>query len=110
MNIDFSQLITADDKALQAVAAERDAWKARRAEAVRNIKVTTASGRVFDGDETSQARMARGILGLQAEGEGATVTWVLANNEAVTVTADELAEALKLAGAEQARLWVAAHE
>lgn len=110
MNIDFSQLITADDKANKAAQAAREAWKARRAEAVRNIKVTTASGRVFDGDETSQARMARGILGLQAEGDGATVTWVLANNEAVTVTADELAEALKLAGAEQARLWVAADE
>ncbi len=105
--IDFSQMITAEDKARQAAAAEREAWKAQRAEAVRSIKVTTASGRVFDGDEMSQARMARGILGLQAEGEGATVTWVLANNEAVTVTAAELAEALKLAGAEQARLWVA---
>ena len=110
MNIDFSKLITADDKANKAAQAAREAWKARRAEAVRNIKVTTASGRVFDGDEISQARMARAILGLQAEGEGATVTWVLANNEAVTVTADELAEALKLAGAEQARLWVADHE
>lgn len=110
MNIDYSQLITADDKARQAAAAQREAWKARRAEAVRNIKVTTASGRVFDGDEISQARMARAILGLQEAGEGATVLWVLANNEAVTVTAEELAEALHLAGAEQARLWVASHE
>lgn len=110
MNIDWSGMITAEQQAEADALAARAAWKARRAEAVRNIKVTTASGRVFDGDETSQARMARGILGLQAEGEGATVTWVLANNEAVTVTADELAEALKLAGAEQARLWVAAHE
>lgn len=110
MNIDFSQLITADDKANKAAQAAREAWKARRAEAVRNIKVTTASGRVFDGDEISQARMARAILGLQPAGEGATVTWVLANNERVTVTADELSEALHLAGAEQARLWVADHE
>lgn len=110
MNIDYSQLITADDKAQQAAQAAREAWKTRRAEAVRAIKVTTASGRIFDGDEVSQARMARGILGLQAEGEGATVLWVLANNEAVTVTAEELAEALRLAGAEQARLWVADHE
>jgi len=110
MNIDFSQLITADDKANKAAQAAREAWKARRAEAVRNIKVTTASGRMFDGDEISQARMARAILGLQEAGEGATVLWVLANNEAVTVTAEELAEALHLAGAEQARLWVASHE
>lgn len=110
MNIDFSQLITADDKAQQAAAAQREAWKARRAEAVRNIKVTTASGRVFDGDEISQARMARAILGLHEAGEGATVTWVLADNTPVAVTAAELSEALHLAGAEQARLWVASHE
>lgn len=110
MKIDFSQLITADDKAQQAAAAAREAWKARRAEAVRAIKVTTASGRVFDGDEISQARMARAILGLQEAGEGATVTWVLADNTPVAVTAAELSEALHLAGAEQARLWVASHE
>lgn len=110
MNIDYSQLITADDKAQQAAAAAREAWKTRRAEAVRGIKVTTASGRVFDGDEISQARMARAILGLQEAGEGATVTWVLADNTPVAVTAAELYEALHLAGAEQARLWVASHE
>ncbi|MTZ15113.1 DUF4376 domain-containing protein [Pseudomonas sp. JL972] len=110
MNIDYSQLITADDKAQQAAVAARDAWKARRAEAVRAIKVTTTGGRVFDGDEASQGRMARAILGLQEAGEGATVTWVLADNTPVAVTAAELAEALKLAGAEQARLWVADHE
>ena len=110
MNIDFSQLITADDKANKAAQEAREAWKARRAEAVRAIKVTTASGRVFDGDEVSQARMARAILGLQEAGEGATVTWVLADNTPVAVTAAELSEALHLAGAEQARLWVASHE
>lgn len=110
MNIDYSQLITADDKAQQAAQAARETWKTRRAEAVRAIKVTTASGRTFDGDETSQARMARAILGLQEAGAGATVTWVLADNTTIDATAAELAEALKLAGAEQARLWVADHE
>lgn len=110
MNIDYSQLITPEKKAEDAAKAAREVWKTRRAEAVRAIKVTTASGRTFDGDETSQARMARAILGLQPAGEGATVTWVLANNERVTVTAAELSEALNLAGAEQARLWVADHE
>lgn len=50
------------------------------------------------------------ILLLVALGAGATVTWVLADNTPVAVTAAELAEALKLAGAEQARLWVASHE
>ena len=110
MNIDYSQLITAEAKAQQAAQAARESWKAQRAAAVAAIKVTTTSGRTFDGDETSQARMARAILGLQEAGEGATVTWVLADNTAIEATAAELAEALKLAGAEQARLWVADHE
>jgi len=110
MTIDWSQLKTAEQKADEAAQAAREAWKARRAEAVRNIKVTTTSGRVFDGDEASQGRMARAILGLQEAGEGATVTWVLADNAPVAVTAAELSEALHLAGAEQARLWVASHE
>jgi hypothetical protein len=106
--IDWSKLVTADDKAAERAVADRAAFKQRRAEAVANIKVTTGSGRVFDGDETSQARMARAILGLQAAGEGATVTWVLADNTPVEVTAAEMQEALMLAGSEQARLWVAA--
>lgn len=50
--------------------------------------------------------MARAILGLQADGNDATVTWVLADNSVIQATAAELREALRLAGAEQARLWV----
>lgn len=110
MNIDYSQLITAEHKAQQAAKAARESWKGKRAEAVARIKVATTSGREFDGDEASQGRMARAILGLQEAGAGATVTWVLADNTPVAVTAAELSEALHLAGAEQARLWVAADE
>jgi len=110
MTINWSQLKTAEDKAADAALAARQEWKADRAEAVAAIKVTTQAGNTFDGDEISQARMARAILGLQEAGEGATVTWVLADNTPVAVTAAELYEALHLAGAEQARLWVASHE
>jgi len=87
----------------------RAEWKVERAAAVAAIKVTTAAGNTFDGDETSQARMARAILGLQAL-TSPTVTWVLADNTVIEATAAELQEALALAGAEQARLWVASHE
>lgn len=83
----------------------RDEWKAQRAEAVSAIKVTTAAGHTFDGDEQSQGRMARAILGLQVVPAG-TVTWVLANNSVREVGAAELTEALAMAGAEQARLWI----
>ena len=91
----------------QLAKAERDrkSFKAARATAVDNIKVTTAAGNTFDGDETSQARMSRAILVLST-GAAASVPWVLANNNVIQATAAELTEALALAGAEQAQLWV----
>lgn len=106
MKIDFSKLITQDKKIEEAVKRQHDKWKQDRAKSVDSIKVTTTSGNTFDGDETSQARMARAILGLEYAGPNATVKWVLANNREVDVTGDELREALALAGAEQARLWI----
>lgn len=81
----------------------RQAFKAQRDEAVQNITVTTAAGNAFDGDEISQGRMARAILALP---EGQTVSWVLHDNTVIDATGLELREALALAGAEQARLWV----
>lgn len=100
------------DEAMSALKSEpkltsRELWKLEREKAVAAIKVTTSSGNTFDGDETSQARMARAILGLQAIGPDATVTWILVDNSVIDVDAGELQEALSLAGAEQARLWVA---
>ena len=102
--IDWSQLVTPADKAKLSEHADRQAFKARRAAAVQAITVTTAAGNTFDGDEESQTRMARTIVALH---EGATVPWVLADNSATQATADELREALALAGAEQSRLWAA---
>lgn len=84
----------------------RAEWKAQRAENVARITVTTAAGNTFDGDETSQTRMARAILGLQGMGEGATISWVLADNSVIQATAAELTEALQLAGQAQAALWI----
>lgn len=86
--------------------AARAAFKRQREEAVAAIKVTTAAGNMFDGDEVSQGRMARAILGLQHADEEASVTWVLADNSVISATLPELAEALQLAGLAQAALWV----
>lgn len=83
----------------------REQAKAARQQAVDSIKVTTSTGKTFDGDEISQTRMARAIIALQAAG-APSVTWVLADNTAIEATLAELKEALALAGAEQARLWV----
>ena len=96
-----------EDNQRAADAAAHEQKKATREEVVARIRVTTASGKVFDGDETSQTRMARAVVALQAAGQAETL-WVLADNTPATVTLAELAEALALAGAEQTRLWVAA--
>lgn len=84
--------------------AERAAAKARRAAAVEALQVTTTSGHTFDGDEVSQGRMARAVVALQATGAPG-VRWTLADNSTLVVSAQELAEALALAGAAQAQLW-----
>lgn len=82
--------------------------KAARQAAVNAILVTTAAGNTFNGDETSQDRMARAIIALNARVQTPvpTVTWVLANNTTITATAAELTEALAKAGAAQAAVWV----
>lgn len=63
------------------------------------------NGKVFDGDEVSQTRMTRAIIGMQATNQP-TLTWVLADNTATQATLIELTEALCLAGAAQAAVWV----
>ncbi|OLO07229.1 hypothetical protein BTW08_13320 [Salinicola sp. MH3R3-1] len=91
--------------AARAIAARRAAFVAERAARVARIKVTTESGNVFDGDETSQNQMARFVA--MAE-DGDTIRWVLADNSVIQVTRAELKEALTLAGQAQAQLWVEA--
>ena len=79
--------------------------KKRKMYIVSNILITTASGKIFDGDEKSQDRMVRAIQ--IASITGLTETqWKLANNEIVMVTLDELKEALALAGQEMSRIWL----
>lgn len=83
---------------------QREQFKLNRTIAVSNITVTV-NGKVFDGDETSQTRMARAIIGLQAASVN-TINWTLADNTNVQVTLQELTEALILSGQRQAELWV----
>lgn len=95
--------LTPEELASKAVQLREEAKSDRQA-AVDAIKVTVSSGKVFDGDETSQTRMARAIVALQATGVQSTM-WGLADNTFVEVTLGELVEALALAGTEQTRLW-----
>jgi hypothetical protein len=96
----FEDIPQADVKALA-----RQAAKEARDAAVAAIVVTTAAGNQFDGDEVSQGRMARAIIALQATGTS-SVTWVLYDNTVIQASAAELVEALALAGAAQAAIWV----
>jgi len=82
----------------------REDKKKTRQKQVDAIKVTV-NGKVFDGDEISQTRMARAIIGMQATGQP-TLTWVLADNTPTEATLAELTEAMCLAGAAQAAVWV----
>lgn len=78
--------------------------KQARAQAIFGIVVTTSTGKTFDGDEDSQNRMTRAVLGLQLA-KVPSIRWTLADNTEADVTLAELSEALVLAGMEQARLW-----
>ena len=100
--------LPAEDVAALATSARiqrRQGAKQKRAEKVDAITVTTKAGHTFDGDETSQNRMARAIIALST-GLAPSVTWVLADNSVIAATAAELTEALALAGQAQAAVWV----
>lgn len=86
--------------------------KAERAEAVSKI-IVEVDGMKFDGDETAQTRMGRTIAAAVALGVDIntyTQTWVLADNTVATPTIKQLAQALKLAGEEQTKLWTVPYE
>lgn len=79
--------------------------KAQRAAAVDAITVTV-DGLEFDGNETAQGRMARAALAMT---DTDTLPWVLANNAVANVTKAQLLQALRLAGAAMAQIWVSVY-
>ena len=86
--------------------------KAERAEAVSKI-IVDVDGMKFDGDETAQTRMGRTISAAIALGVDLNTekrTWVLADNTVAEPTIAQLAQALKLAGDEQTKLWTVPYE
>lgn len=94
--------MTEEELTQKAIDDARAAFKSNRLIAVQSIKVTVGD-KVFDGDETSQTRMARAIVAMT---DTETVLWVLADNTPVQVTKAELTEALRLAGETQTQAWV----
>lgn len=86
------------ETAQDAVAAKK-----LRDTAVAAIKVTV-SGKVFDGDEVSQGRIARAVAAAESAGI-TTYQWKLADNSVAEVSLSELKQALALAFQAQSELW-----
>lgn len=89
---------TADEIAIEEMIKA----KSERADYVSKI-VVEVDGMKFDGDETSQDRMARSVVALNDDTE--TVQWVLADNTIAQVTRVQLKQALRLAGEAQTSIW-----
>ena len=77
-------------------------WKSDRQQAVDNIEVTY-NGIIYQGDEESQSRMSRAILGLPDD--VATIDWVAKDNMVYPLTRGDLVAILHDAGSQQTALW-----
>lgn len=102
--IEYEPEVTPEQELAQA--------KYERAEAVSKITVEV-DGMKFDGDETAQTRMGRTIsaaMALSVDLNTEKRTWVLADNTIAEPTIAQLAQALKLAGDEQTRLWTVPYQ
>lgn len=96
----------------ELAAQELAQAKAERADAVSEL-IVEVDGMKFDADEESQTRMGRTIAAAVALGAdlGAEKrTWVLADNSIAEVSVKQLAEALRLAGNAQTKLWTVPYE
>lgn len=82
--------------------------KHERAKKVAAIKVEV-DGMTFDGDETSQSRMARALEVASITGMQSTV-WVLADNTVAEVTVAQMKQALSKAMLEMGELWTVPYE
>lgn len=86
------------------IAQDAVAAKKLRDTAVAAIKVTL-NGKVFDGDEVAQGRIARAVAAAESAGI-TTYQWKLADNSVAEVSLSELKQALALAFQAQSELWV----
>jgi len=76
--------------------------KQRDAE-TKQITVELSNGAVLNGDETSQSRISRAVLGLPDD--TTEIAWIDASGEAVMLTKPDLQEALTLAGTKQTEIF-----
>ena len=107
------QIVAIPEPSEEELAAQELAQaKAERADAVSKL-IVEVDGMRFDADEESQTRMGRTIaaaVALEVDISAEKRTWVLADNSIAEVTVRQLAEALRLAGDEQTKLWTVPYE
>lgn len=94
--------LSIDNDSATATAVNYAIAKRQRDFDVTQITVTTAAGNTFQGNEDAQTRMARAVTGLNPT---ETIQWKMADNTMLTVTREELKEALVLAGRAQETIW-----
>lgn len=80
-----------------------------RSSTIAKSTVTTSTGKLFDADEIAQARMDRALRVAELTGVTET-TWVLATNDPVTITLDELKEAFILSVQAMGAVWTNPYE
>ena len=102
--------IDADTRA--AILSQIDFETAQDAVAAKKLRDTAAAaikvtlnGKVFDGDEVAQGRIARAVAAAESAGI-TTYQWKLADNSVAEVSLSELKQALALAFQAQSALWV----
>jgi len=81
--------------AAQEVLKDIQVARQAKTEALASVKVTTTSGKVFDGRDIDQQRMVSAILSSSVINITET-HWKLADNTIATISLDELKEALAL--------------
>ena len=94
--------LSMDNDSATATAVNYAIAKRQRDFDVTQITVTTAAGNTFQGNEDAQTRMARAVTGLNPT---ETIQWKMADNTMLTITREELKEALVLAGRAQETIW-----
>ena len=82
---------------------ETRAWKTQREELVKDIEVTH-NGVGYQGDESSQTRMARAIVALPDD--VVTIDWIAKDNSANALTRLDLQLILLDAGTQQSAIWI----
>ena len=96
----FVKLTSAD---VEVKYETEDELKQVRDARVNSIIVTLTSGVRIDGNEPSQSRLSRAVLGLS---DSETISWIDADNNPVELTKADCAEALRLSGEAQTAIYV----